>query len=270
MDGTHRGSDETAGVVVERRAEADNFLMVGRTPDRRPADRAHSHWYWELVFCTAGRGEVGVDDDTLTIEPGSLVVHPPGAVHRDLSGGAWEGYWLGVRRLEGLRPARSLRVGTDHPVFSLIGPLHEASHLGERDDNRLIEHLFAALMIQLEGVLRGADHEQWVAWLTRRMVREVGDRDFDLSRALAQVPLSQRYFRRIFKERTGRSPKQMLTHLRIRRARELLCMGRAVKDVAVDVGLDDPYYFSRLFKRHTGVCPTEYRLKHRRTGAPLE
>lgn len=262
--------DERADSAVGPAANVENFLMAGMTPDRRPADRAHWHWYWEVVFCTQGRGRVGVEDGSVSIGPGCVVVHRPGAAHRDLSGGAWEGYWLAVRSLECVQRAEPVRAGRDHPVFSLIGPLHEASHLDVRGARALVDHLFGAIMIHLGALLGGSDQEQWVAWLTRRMARDIGDRDFDLSRELAEVPLSQRYFRRVFKERTGRSPKQMLTHLRIRRAGELLRMGRAVKDVAVDVGLDDPYYFSRLFKKHTGVCPTEYRLKHRRPDAPLE
>lgn len=79
-----------------------------------------------------------------------------------------------------------------------------------------------------------------------------------LSRVFGFVPA---YLSKIFRAHTGVSPGQYLTDLRIRRAKELLLQnpGYMSKEVALMVGYTDPLYFSRIFKKETGISPSEYR-----------
>lgn len=69
------------------------------------------------------------------------------------------------------------------------------------------------------------------------------------------------YLAKIFKEQNGRSPTEFIIHLRMEKARELLLTEPQMKtkDVAKIVGYSDALYFSRLFKKETGVSPSEYR-----------
>ena len=54
---------------------------------------------------------------------------------------------------------------------------------------------------------------------------------------------------------------------RIQRACQLLRHSQLpVGAVAVSVGFEDPFYFSRTFRRETGVSPTEYRESKKDTG----
>ena len=49
-------------------------------------------------------------------------------------------------------------------------------------------------------------------------------------------------------------------HLKIRKACELLDQTElTVQEIAVAIGYDDPYYFSRIFKKIQGVSPSAYR-----------
>lgn len=66
---------------------------------------------------------------------------------------------------------------------------------------------------------------------------------------------------RLFKKVTGRSFKQYQTEARIRFAAErlLACPGRPVAEIAAEAGFEDPFYFSRLFHKQTGVSPRTYR-----------
>ena len=51
-----------------------------------------------------------------------------------------------------------------------------------------------------------------------------------------------------------------LTELRINKSKELLCSDTlSVQDVAEQVGYRDLKYFSRLFKKTTGVSPSDYK-----------
>ncbi len=68
------------------------------------------------------------------------------------------------------------------------------------------------------------------------------------------------YISRMFKKELGTSFIDYLNDIRIEKAKELL---KDVKyksyEVANLVGIPDPHYFSRLFKKHSGISPSEYR-----------
>ena len=67
-------------------------------------------------------------------------------------------------------------------------------------------------------------------------------------------------FSTLFKKETGQNFLDYLTELRISKAKELLCGETlSVQDVAETVGYSDLKYFSRLFKKATGVSPSDYK-----------
>ncbi|MBR0027251.1 MAG: helix-turn-helix transcriptional regulator [Clostridia bacterium] len=68
------------------------------------------------------------------------------------------------------------------------------------------------------------------------------------------------YISRIFKRQKGASPNEYLTHYRMELAKKLILENpdMRVKDVADKVGFKEAYYFSKTFKRETGMWPTEF------------
>ena len=72
-----------------------------------------------------------------------------------------------------------------------------------------------------------------------------------------EIRLSERYFARLFKRRTGMSVKQFILYHRMLWARRLLVEGKLnVSEVAYTVGFTDPHYFSRYFARQFGIPPS--------------
>lgn len=72
--------------------------------------------------------------------------------------------------------------------------------------------------------------------------------------------MSQRNFMRRFKAATGETPINYLQQLRINAARHLLENDlKTVGEISQKVGYEDLSFFSRLFKRYTGLPPTAYR-----------
>jgi len=78
--------------------------------------------------------------------------------------------------------------------------------------------------------------------------------------ALSNLSLSH-YFA-LFRRRTGRSPIDYFIRLRMNRAAHLLAAtSMSVKDIGVELGYEDAFYFSRIFKSVCGAAPTGYRMQ---------
>lgn len=86
------------------------------------------------------------------------------------------------------------------------------------------------------------------------------DKDISLEAVAEEHAMSPRNLARRFKAATGYLPGEYLQLLRVTAARQLLERGRApVQKVAAAVGYEDSTYFRGIFKRHTGMTPSEYR-----------
>ncbi len=74
--------------------------------------------------------------------------------------------------------------------------------------------------------------------------------------------LSVDHFGRLFKRYAGMTPMKWLQELRIRQSRFLLeRTALLVEEIAAEVGFQDPFHFSRVFKESVGESPTAYRRK---------
>ena len=90
--------------------------------------------------------------------------------------------------------------------------------------------------------------------------RRYSDPNLMLQDAAGEVHLSLSHFSTLFAQETGLTFTQYLTALRIGKAKELLSATQLrSSQIAREVGYNDAHYFSYLFKKHTGVTPSEYR-----------
>jgi len=89
------------------------------------------------------------------------------------------------------------------------------------------------------------------------------DPNLMLQDVAGEVGMSQSHFSTVFAQETGITFTQYLTALRIGKARELLAAtAMRSSEIAFAVGYNDAHYFSYLFKKQTGVTPSEYRRDH--------
>jgi AraC-like DNA-binding protein len=78
----------------------------------------------------------------------------------------------------------------------------------------------------------------------------------------ARVHMAETSFRDAFFRTMGCAPRRYLEERRIEHAaRALLDTNRAIADISRQVGYPDPYHFSRVFRRVTGLSPRQYRRK---------
>ncbi|CAM3474386.1 response regulator [Paenibacillus lupini] len=73
------------------------------------------------------------------------------------------------------------------------------------------------------------------------------------------VHLSKNYFANLFKKEVGESFLEYVTRVRIEKAKVLLAGEMKAAEVGQLVGIPDPKYFSKVFKKITGATPSEYR-----------
>jgi len=74
------------------------------------------------------------------------------------------------------------------------------------------------------------------------------------------VNFSENYLCRVFREQTGTSLINYINNVRMNKAADLIMKGHTyIKEIASLVGISDQFYFSRMFKKHFGVTPTDYK-----------
>lgn len=89
-----------------------------------------------------------------------------------------------------------------------------------------------------------------------------------LSRMAGETHLSESYFSTLFKKGCGYGFREYLTKVRVDRARELLeNTSMSVTEISEATGFDSQSYFSKVFRRSTGLAPSEYRERDRKTSA---
>ncbi len=85
----------------------------------------------------------------------------------------------------------------------------------------------------------------------------------------AIIGRSRSHVLKMFRRHLGVSAKAHIIGRQLREARELLLSTtRPVSEVGKSVGLPDPYHFSKLFRRHVGLSPREFRARHGPFSAP--
>ena len=75
-----------------------------------------------------------------------------------------------------------------------------------------------------------------------------------------ELELTPGYLSALMKRNTGKNFTEYVTHIRIKRAKEMLReTNDKIYSIALRTGFSDQYYFSRIFKRITGVTPGDWR-----------
>lgn len=134
----------------------------------------------------------------------------------------------------------------------------------------------ASKSIETEEVYKEEDgidqvKSQILAERIRKYIDEHYMEDICLQDAASSLHYSDAYFCKFFKQNFDKSFIVYLSELRMEKAKELLedCLIN-VKDVSQKVGYRDSNYFTKVFKRITGLTPSEYRIQKLQESAAKE
>lgn len=142
-----------------------------------------------------------------------------------------------------------------HTASSIASDGDTAHQKDETDDDKRTQYALAAPEIE------DAD-EQMMQRLLVYINDHIGDADLKIEQLADAVNLSRTVFYGKVKAMVGLSPVDFLRHLRIQRAEQLIALSSEnFSQIAYAVGFSDPKYFTRCFKKETGMTPSEYRAQ---------
>jgi AraC family transcriptional regulator of arabinose operon len=229
-----------------------------------------------LIFVEEGSGWVRLAGRTFAANSGQVILLPAKQVHAYGSDPVhpWKIYWFhfqgnGAANLLKWTPfSRAQPVATCPAADSLRRHFRAILATVERGYS---EHCILELSRALINVLsllhtrsRGSAQSPQAARIEKSMeaMRERLDQPQPLLHYAKQCGLSVSRYSEVFREHCGVSPMTYFTELRVQRACELLdTTDGSVGEIATRLGFEDALYFSRLFRKHTGMTASAYRKR---------
>ncbi len=100
--------------------------------------------------------------------------------------------------------------------------------------------------------------------LMKFIEEQIGDENLKIDDMADAVGMGRTVFYGKIKAITGMAPSDFLRTLRMQRAEELIVRSNLTfSQVAFSIGFSDPKYFTKCFKKETGMTPSEYRKQKR-------
>lgn len=128
-----------------------------------------------------------------------------------------------------------------------------------QEKEEIREHYTTEVKIRREAD-KSANDQEFISRIEAIANNELSNSTFSADDFAGQMGMGRTVFFNKMKSITGYSPKEYMKLKRIKRAAELISTtGMPISEIAFTVGIDDPLYFSRVFKQQFGMPPTEWR-----------
>ena len=224
----------------------------------------HAHDCWEVILNLAGKGTETVSGEEAPFYPGSVTVCPPFAPHgkRCETGARWQDIYFQFEDGGFSLERRRFSDNSDHAMAQLMDMLQSACARrvpGGRFPAALGE---AACALLREWDEQDSPADALAEQLKSEISRRFTDPEFTPREAMAALGYCEDYLRRRFHRATGQTPTEYLTALRLSHARMLIeqneSASMSVHEIALLSGFYDAAYFSRVFRRETGLSPRDY------------
>lgn len=242
-------------------------------------ERPEGRGDYQLIYIAAGCGYFALNGRVHTLPQGTAVLYRPG-VCQDYNFRASDKAWYFWCHFTGgevealLDDCRIPKAATVFPVgtssdfqWLFFQMIRELQMKRERYDTILNMSLQHLLLLIGRQQTEGKDGTNKMLGEIENAVR-VFNKNFFLNIEIKQYAeqhlMSPYWFSQNFKKVTGCSPAQYLISLRLAHAMNLLDnTDDTVAQVATAVGYENTQYFHRLFRKHTGMTPNEYKQRKR-------
>ena len=245
----------------------------------------HCHDHLEIAFIMSGNGKYRIAGSVYDAGEGDLLIFNPGTMHQCIvtdPANSMTEFFVGASdiRFKGL-PENALPLPEEgfithtegefrQKLFRLCASMEAENSLYWQGRYFMMKTYLMQLILLIlrqqtepvriktgcafESVNRKYVVEQIVSYFEDHYAEKIS-----LDQIAENMYLSPFYISKIFKSETGDAPIRHLINIRLEKAMELLQSGFAgsIQEVAVQVGYEDAYHFSKLFKKRYGISPSQ-------------
>jgi AraC-like DNA-binding protein/quercetin dioxygenase-like cupin family protein len=226
-----------------------------------------------LLYCTEGSGLIEIQNIKIDLIPNTYFIIPKNIPHHYRSSveDPWSIYWVHFKgKYADLLYQRYLT--RQMPDKKSI-PYTEERIEKFNDIYRLLESSYDPLSMEIINVklldfissfiyyeqINPAILEDEITNSIKYMKKNI-KRLFSVDQLAKNQNLSVSHYTRLFRSKTGSSPIQYFNQLKVQLSCQYLYFSdRKIKEICNEIGFDDQYYFSRLFKKSMGISPAKYK-----------
>ncbi len=249
--------------------------------DHHFVDRPNGASEYIMIYCIDGGGSVKIEEEKFHLEQDQLVIIPPKTPHAYYADNnkPWSIYWvhfLGnnadffaesfrypVNIAQGDNSRIEYRKDLFEEIFNVLNTGDDLSHMHYA--NSCFVHFMAT--IKYLNIYRRAglnSRKSYGDKMIQRLIHYMNenvDKQLSNSDFARFIGYSESYLYRCFFKETGVAPSKYFLTLKIKKACVLLGeTNLLVKHIAMKLGFNDPFYFSKMFCKEMGVTPSEYRI----------
>ncbi|MCI2068990.1 MAG: AraC family transcriptional regulator [Bacilli bacterium] len=240
----------------------------------------HDHNFFEIMLVRSDEGLIHIDGQEYKVKNGDIVIYYPKEQHcEEMTGeNPLETLFFAFRTTDSFKETLK-NYGLPHIVptgfqsmemnslFQFLISESQNQEAGFANDVSL--HIGAAIIykfLQISSDCSSAkDHQPQDETFSKikDFLDENYQKNLELDYIAKKIFISKFYLCRLFKEYTGLTPSEYMIEKRISLAKQLLQTTElSIEDISQEVGYDDKYYFSRLFKKEVGVSVMQYRRRN--------
>jgi len=228
-----------------------------------------------FTFTTRGQGTLILDQDSYRLQPGKVVHSCSGVSLKawntdDESFECFRVLYLPeaieAEPVSGnyMYKHYELEIGHSPLLFSVLDKMHRTSDLSDIQSEFQVKILFYDLLGKMFAAarsLQASEHraivEECISYLHLHFQEQ-----HSLASLAGLYQLTPKYFAELFYKSTGISPINYLIRYRLKFAEKLLLTTNAsIREIGKSVGYADPYQFSKLFKKHMGAAPSDFKSR---------
>lgn len=228
-----------------------------------------------LLYITDGGMDVYIDSDKLPVKSGDIIIFPPKYHYKYVYDAAAPLSYLWVHftgsyadRLlsECISDKLPCILSTcgDNKIIAIFRKIFDIYDAGGTFQKQELSCALESLIVSAAVAVRSAEENRSLE-LSMRYIHSAFNTDIRIPELAKLESISNSRFISLFKSRTGMTPSEYITNLRMNTACELLLTtDKSVKEVGICVGYDDAHFFSRVFKKHFGISPNLYKTSVKR------